>query len=155
MFWGDSLLESCAGVPTIAPKHIGESNSQCPCSKSISYVFVNCRKIFRGNSIFQYGIIRQVATSEAPVTPQPPFLKNILKELIVTKLRGNLVVITGNYYCGVKSVVFSARGVWQKLLRNFLNHSPSMFCTLTLPYQCKSTSSKKSLCLKAHTHCLL
>ena len=43
----------------------------------------------------QQGIVRQVAASEAPVKPQPPFRESIFQELIVTKIRRNLVIITG------------------------------------------------------------
>ena len=61
------------------------------------------QKILRGKCNFQYGIIRQVATSEAPVNPQPAFRQLLCQELIATKLWADLVIITGNYSCGNNS----------------------------------------------------
>ena len=50
-------------------------------------------KYVGGIHVFQCVIVRQVATSEAPVKPLPAFQKNAVQELIARKLRKTPILV--------------------------------------------------------------
>ena len=64
--------------------------------------------------MFQSVVVRQVATSEAPVKPQPPLRESFVRRSLSLKLlRGNLVIITGQscfWWTFRIFFIFSARG---------------------------------------------
>ena len=63
---------------------------------------------------FRQENVSQVATSEAPVKPQPAFWEDtffFLLEFHHQRIRENLVIIISKYFRGINSVMLSERGV--------------------------------------------